>query len=879
MSNKFTVRLIIAFLIFASGAIPPPTAWSQMGSEQWLQKLESGETDEKVAAIRALSTMVVRQLASSEERRAIRKVLEENARLDVPVIRLAANVELLKMGAAEDDDDLTQLAMQAINDADINVRRGMVKFFRTLFAGRYEYGKVHEPLLHEQLDDEDLEVRYHAAATLHSWDISSDRILEILIDSLDMQNYRAAGVYSLVMAKKDREKTIAMLLERLQKTPHNAGVHINLISLMTPESNATVRTLIPFYDSDVVSVRAAVIDALGRIGQEKAASIEVLKRAFDDPSSDIRRLALDALVRLEPDRELLKKSLLRLIKDEDEQVALAASDSFSFFENSFDQLLPEIGGILDGDNDQHVIAALNGCMTSGPLAVSATPAIIRRLQNENADVRIRACWALHEVAPNPEIAIAALNELLAIETDREVVSAALNSLSLLKPADSSSREHFLTNLNDSNPFVRHSCVVGLGNYKEPELADRLLRVLGGPSGQSSNQLTQLDMAIVEALVATGDEGAKLIAPALEDADPFIRSRALRAVGRSGIVDQEFRTKILSGLDADSPLIQLSAADAVSRFPQIDAATLKKIFAIASPNNRQQTIWVLELLAGMGEKASPATPDIASLMNGGFRNRFANEAKMALVAFGQHAAPAVPQLLEGPLTLHKLDCIAAIGPAAVAATEKLKSQIEQATLNLGTERSLQAISLNRRTRLAASMALWAVTGETGLTTKIIREELPTEAQPLALAAIAKIARAENSLIDDVIALLPAKKAITTLGEIGEIAKPAIEPLQSIASQKDPELAYLANRAIWQITDNPQLAVDMVEAILHENRFESVDIRIEDRQRIWETLRYLATRQESHPAAKKLLQEIQRGRFPGLREFVRQLPTPKGSGEFD
>ena len=123
---------MLVLLVFLFGTLVPVTGWSQIECEQWLQQLESGDTEQKIAAMRALSTMVIRQHATAVERTKIREALSRNAKVEIPVIRLAANVELLKMGAAEDDRDLIGQAVQAMHDDDINVRRGMARFFRNI---------------------------------------------------------------------------------------------------------------------------------------------------------------------------------------------------------------------------------------------------------------------------------------------------------------------------------------------------------------------------------------------------------------------------------------------------------------------------------------------------------------------------------------------------------------------------------------------------------------------------------------------------------------------------------------------------------------------------------------------------------------------------
>ena len=421
-------------------------------------------------------------------------------------------------------------------------------------------------------------------------------------------------------------------------------------------------------------------------------------------------------------------------------------------------------------------------------------------------------------------------------------------------------------------MTRLVCVQGLRNYASPELVGPLLKVPGRASNRQPNQLLKFDNEVVQTLVAFGDVGAAVAARYLDDDDPVIRSRAMETVAQSGMADEAIRTQLLAGLQAQQPIVKLAAAKAVSTLPggDGDARLLEQLFQITSPTNRHQTVTILQLLSSMGSRASTITPQVAQLMNGRYANRFANDAMNCLVALGEDAAPATDQLLEGELTLPKLNCLAAIGPPAAQAVEPLTRQVEKLTEKIRTERSLPALLVHRRKRIAAALALGLITRQAEPTSSILRKELATEARPNALNAMARFVAVDQSLIDDVVTLLPDKAALNTLGEMGASAAAATDELQAIAAGDDRELAYLATRALWQIHDDPKLAVETVKAILHDNRFEAAEIRLEDRQKLWETLRYLASWPNPSEDVRNILQTVKNGRFPNLRAFLKQLP---------
>ena len=152
-------------------------------------------------------------------------------------------------------------------------------------------------------------------------------------------------------------------------------------------------------------------------------------------------------------------------------------------------------------------------------------------------------------------------------------------------------------------------------------------------------------------------------------------------------------------------------------------------------------------------------------------------------------------------------------------------------------------------------------------EIFKEELQGEQRKMALSALPSFTAADNQLIQSVVGMLPDPAAITALGRIGKEATAAVDALQAIESGDDASLSYEASKSLWQITGEAKFAIAVVRAILKQNQYEQGEIRVEDRQKIWESLRYLHSTED--PAAKELLLKVEKGRFPNLRSFVRQL----------
>ena len=141
--------------------------------------------------------------------------------------------------------------------------------------------------------------------------------------------------------------------------------------------------------------------------------------------------------------------------------------------------------------------------------------------------------------------------------------------------------------------------------------------------------------------------------------------------------------------------------------------------------------------------------------------------------------------------------------------------------------------------------------------------------MALATIKNLNEPKKLFVDDVIAILPESDAITTLASMGPIAMPAVEDLKKIADDPNSSERFAAQKAIWQITEKPELAIALVREILHDNRFQIEEIKTEQRQYIWEALRFLVENHGDNEEAKRLFQVIENCRFQNLRVFYANL----------
>ena len=856
-------------LTFFAIALLSGIAHAQVDVDRFIRDFETGSSNEKLTALRAMSSVVVRQEASTSDRSKVLKQLKSAVDIDDPVVRLTAHVEILKIGMAENDSDLGNLGLQATEDNNLNVRRGILKYFRTFFTKRYEAGKPYERLLIKKLEDEDLDIRFQAAMALHSWGISNDKILDILIDSLQLTNYAAGITHALVSDQKNRQQTVAKISSRLVEKSSQSSVYISLLSFLTPESKSAAPLILEKFDDGNHEVRASVVAAIGSLNIKDGRALEILKMATEDGSPLVRQLVLSSLVKLEPDPKVIKDTIVKLAKDSDTAVSESATASFSYFEKNFYYLQDELKSLIASGSEQEINSVLAGLISCGPMASTLTDDVIGLLKSENTEFRLRSCIALASIAEDKNKLARSLNLLLESEENSQVVFAALQMLSESEPADPASKATFVKFLDDKNEFVRVICVEGLANYKDPALVEKLIRLKPESTARGNKNLSQLGIEIVRAIVASGETGIAEALKFLDDKDSMVRCRAIRIAAHAKKPVEKLQSKIVEALRNRDPKISLCGAVATSSLREVPLELLSLMFSLTESNNRQRTVGMLRLFEMMGANASPITPEIASLVNGRYRNRFANDAKRALVKLGRHAAPALPQLVSGEMTPNKLQCIAAIGKKDAAADSMLREYIEALEDDLKTNKNVRTNLKNRRYLLFAAAALSQVSDDKTTANGIFLNALNTDNRPVALTAIGRLDPPDPALIQAVIKMLPDKQAIRTLTEIGPLATDAVPRLSELVSSKDSETSTLASLALSQIQNDPKFTIELIERIFVDNRFNFIEIKTEQRQILWSSLRYLQENHAEDATVIDLFDKIERGRYSNLRLFLRDL----------
>ena len=863
---------LIALLFF--GALAPGLAFAQLDIDAQIEQFKQGTTAERVNNVHLVSALVVRDVVNQAERTKIINFLKQAASDKDAVVRLNVNVELLKIGAGNQNTELVNLAMKAADDKNINVRRGILKFYGSFFSGRMDAGISQKTMLLAKLDDPDLETRYQVARTLLSWGITDDKVLDILLDCLELTNYRTSITYALTTLS-NRDKLIAKAYKRLKENEHGRGVLINLIARMGAGSKQVVRDTFEMYDDGNVGVRAAIVDGAARVGLKGDDVNQLLQKAANDEAPEVRSLVLPTLLSIDADTDQFVSTVAKFLNDDEAVVRDTAASYVSVKPELFSRHEPALRKLLANPDKEKVFTAVSALGSAGPMAKNLVKDVSQLLNSESAELRNAACWTLLEISDDKSIVADAINRELQNAPSQGLSAAALiGALAESQPTDALSKRSFLKYLEHPNENIRFACVAGLSNYDATGFAETMINLPGYSSIRVSENYNNLDRLIVETIAKQGEKAAKLASEYIKpDNDVHVRLRAIRILAAVRPDDSEVQKQIVSFLDSDQASIQFAAADSLKNFPSVSKESLDKIVELMDGNNRQLTVGYMQLVGQMGDKALPLVPDLCEFLSGKFRNRFNNDAKKTILSLARFIDKPVPELTAGDLTVQKLDCLCVIGKTNPAMEKRLRDFIEAERKKQKSSTNLNTIRANRRNELMALAALANGTKDNSQINAEILAEFKANPPNLAFLAIGKLKQFDQVLVDELIKRLPEAAAIESLSRMGNQASSATNRLKELANSDDPRISTACRSALWKIEDSPELAIATVKEILADNALQPGQIMLPQRQSLWELLRYLHVRHSDNAEAQELLNSLQNGRFANLRSFVRRLDEPR------
>jgi HEAT repeat protein len=242
-----------------------------------------------------------------------------------------------------------------------------------------------------------------------------------------------------------------------------------------PAAKAAVSGLCKVLQADSSEVRYAAATALGAIGPEAKAGLNALIHALDDKDWFVAVAAAQALEKLGPAAKAAVPALTRVLQPRDAvkdyrpircaAVALALVKIDPQAKVVKPALALVVDKLLDDDRQDNDGSRVVGAQTLGQFGPAAKPAVgalVRRLKDKDATVRIAAADALMKIQPEQQAA-PAIQILTAELKNPDVLCRILaaEALGVIGPSAQSATSALAMAARDADPDVRAAATAAL----------------------------------------------------------------------------------------------------------------------------------------------------------------------------------------------------------------------------------------------------------------------------------------------------------------------------------------------------------------------------------------------------------------------------------
>ena len=517
------------------------------------------------------------------------------------------------------------------------------------------------------------------------------------------------------------EDSVATLIGNLASSDQSVQLRaIDELGMQKEKAAEAVTPLTELLKSDSAKVRAHAAHSLGEIGPAARPAVDSLSQLLKDADETVRRQAVQAIGDIRPGPQVMVPLCVKLLEDPDPGVRLRVMNAIA---DAGARAVPGLIAALDNEK-----AAYWACLILrdiGPDAKDAVPALTKKLQDKDPEVRREAILALAAVGKEAESAVEPIAAAVKDEITCGAATYALGRIGQI-PAD-------------VEPTVR-------ANAKSSD------KVLSTASLWALARVHPEDKELFR-------EVAERLIPRLKDTDLIVRQTVAhlrrcrcRRTPRSPCPfgRKYFRTPTTRRFATLSAPLRRRAAPAVPRL--IDAL-----------KNQKARGYVIYALGEMRATAAPAAEVLAALVNDK-DPLIAREAAISLAKIGPAAKAAVPELAKvlADWDAAKVPAVAyalgRIGPDAKAALPALRdvlkskksvaaeasawalTQIEPESEEIATEVVpvlVKALSSRHvHVRLGAVEALGGIAAKTDAAREALQKAASSDKEPAVRAAAAK-----------------------------------------------------------------------------------------------------------------------------------------------
>ena len=222
-------------------------------------------------------------------------------------------------------------------------------------------------------------------------------------------------------------------------------------------------------------VRGVAARALGKVGGPRA--FAPIARLLGDPDPYVRELAILGLEEI--GGEGIVPALVPLLSDPEMGVRSVAVSALINVEGP--DAARALAHVAESDPDKHTRGmAIGGLAKGGADGDIAVPALVRLLDDPEAEIRESVAWAL--AGRRDGRAVAGLVARLGVEGESRVRNAIVQTLAGFD-GEEEAVDGLLAGLGDVDPAVRTAAAAGLAGSDDPRVAAALVQGLRDPAHQ------------------------------------------------------------------------------------------------------------------------------------------------------------------------------------------------------------------------------------------------------------------------------------------------------------------------------------------------------------------------------------------------------------
>ena len=299
-------------------------------------------------------------------------------------------------------------------------------------------------------------------------------------------------------------------------------------------------------EDDDTDVRMQAAIALGNIGESDDRVISALLRALKYFSSDVREQAAVALGKIGQSSDRVVSALLAALKDEDSDVREGAAAALGKIGKSDGRLISALLAVLEDYSPDVLAQAATALASIGKSHDRVVSALLAALKNYTTDGRARATTTLITIGKSDSRVISTLLAVLKDEDWGVPAQTAVAQVMVnLNKTDDQVVSTLFAGFKDDYSGLRMEAATALGKIGKSD--DRVIStLLSGLKDQFEDVRSQATIALIN-LARSDDHVISALLPALDDEDSYVRAHAAVALGFIGKSDGRVISALLAAL--------------------------------------------------------------------------------------------------------------------------------------------------------------------------------------------------------------------------------------------------------------------------------------------------------------------------------------------